>query len=162
LPNPNGARGQSRPAQHDSDGQWELGWAFEHARIGRHECARWQRNDRRYRKAVRVGTARTRQNAREVMVQGAALIVGIDGAMVVMAIALVDVVVVDVIGDAGVGDVVRNVLLARHDMLEMDTDQRHDAGELGNQKKPQKPAAKSAPDARRCHLIRLVTAQRYQ
>lgn len=86
--------------------------------------------------------------------QSAALIVGIGGAMIVAAAALVSV-VMGVTSDAGARGV---VLLARHDMLEVDTDQRNDTRKLGNQKQPQKQAAKSAPhDAQRYHLIGLAT-----
>jgi hypothetical protein len=151
LSNPNGARGQGRPAQHDSDGQWELGWAFEHARIGRHECARQQRNDRRYPKAVRAGACRMRQNAREVMMQGTALIVRIGGAVVVMAATPVDMVMMGVTGDAGVGNIVCNVLLGCDDMLEMGTDQRHHSRDLGYDIQPQQPWTKYPPDAARNH-----------
>jgi hypothetical protein len=43
-------------------------------------------------------------------------------------------------------------------MLEVDTDQRNDTRELGNQKQPQKHVAKSAlHDAQRYHLIGLAT-----
>jgi hypothetical protein len=50
---------------------------------------------------------------------GAALIIGIGGAMIVMAAALVDVMMVCVRCDASVG-VIGNVLLSRRDMLKMD------------------------------------------
>jgi hypothetical protein len=91
------------------------------------------------------------------MMQGAALIVGI-GSMIVAAAALVTVVVVGVAGDAGARGVVRDILVARHDMLEVDTDQRNDTRELGNQKQPQKHVAKSPlHDAQRYHLIGLAT-----
>jgi hypothetical protein len=92
------------------------------------------------------------------MMQGAALIVGIGSTMIVAAAALVTVVVVGVASDAGARGVVRDILVARHDMLEVDTDQRNDTRELGNQKQPQKHVAKSAlHDAQRYHLIGLAT-----
>jgi hypothetical protein len=72
-----------------------------------------------------------RQNAREVMMQGAALIVWIGGAVVVMAAAPVDMVVMGVIGDAGVAYILRGVLLGCDDMLEMGPDQRHHSRDLG-------------------------------
>jgi len=91
--------------------------------------------------------------------QGAALIVGIGSTMIVAAAALVTV-VVGVASDAGARGVVRDILVARHDMLEVDTDQRNDTRELGNQKQPQKHVAKSAlHDAQRYHLIGLATPQ---
>ena len=89
--------------------------------------------------------------------QSAALIVGIGGAIIVVAAASVSV-VVGVTSDAGARGVVRDVLLARHDMLEMGTDQRNDTRKLGTQKQPQKQVAKSAlHDAQRYHLIGLAT-----
>jgi hypothetical protein len=89
------------------------------------------------------------------MMQSAALIVGIGGAMIVAAAALVSVAMVGVTSDAGARGV---GLFARHDMLEVGTDQRNDTRKLGNQKQPQKQAAKSAPhDAQRYHLIGLAT-----
>jgi hypothetical protein len=58
-----------------------------------------------------------RQNAHEVMVQGAALIVGICGSIFMVASALVGV-VESVINDARAGNVGHDVLLDRDDMLE--------------------------------------------
>jgi hypothetical protein len=92
-----------------------------------------------------------RQNAREVMMQGAALIVGICGSILLVATALVGV-VEGVISDGGPGDVGHNVLLGRDDMPEMLGDQRHDAGDLGNQKQPEKPPAAASFGAQRNHL----------
>ena len=89
--------------------------------------------------------------------QGAALIVGIGGNMIVAAAAFVIVVVVGVTSDAGARGVVRDALFARHDMVEVDTDQRNGTGKLGNQKQPQKPVAEPALHAQRYHLIGLVT-----
>jgi hypothetical protein len=92
------------------------------------------------------------------MMQSAALIVGIGGAMIVAVAALVSVVVVGVTSDAGAHGVIRDVLVARHDVLEMDADQRNDTRKLGTQKQPQKQVAKSAlHDAQRYHLIGLAT-----
>jgi hypothetical protein len=87
------------------------------------------------------------QKACEMMMQRAALIAGISGAVVVVAAASVHMVVMDVASGAGVGDIGSHVFLIRYQVLEMHTDQRHDAGQLGNQKQPQKPAANSALDA---------------
>jgi hypothetical protein len=80
------------------------------------------------------------------MMQSAALIVGVSGAMIVLATPLVDVVVMGVTRDAGSCDIVHDVLLCRHNMLEMDADQWRDADDLGNQKQSQKPMAKSTPN----------------
>jgi hypothetical protein len=70
-----------------------------------------------------------------MMMQGAALIVGVGRTMVVMATTVVEVMVVGVIGDADAGGgVFREVLFARNDVLEVDADQRHNACDLGHQK----------------------------
>jgi hypothetical protein len=66
------------------------------------------------------------------MVHGAALIVGIGGAMIVMAAALMDVMMVGVLHEVG-GGVVSKVLLCRRDMLKMDRDQWRNTGQLGDQ-----------------------------
>jgi hypothetical protein len=94
-----------------------------------------------------------RQNSREVMMQGAALIVGICGSVLLVAPALVGV-VEGVISVGGPGDVGHNVLLGRDDMLEMLGDQRHDTGDLGNQKQPEEPPAAASFGAQRNHLTR--------
>jgi hypothetical protein len=151
VSNPNGARGQDLPAQQASDGRRELRRAFEQARIGGYECARRQRNDRRYWTAIPVRTGRMRQNAHEVMMQGAALIVGICHS-ILMASALVGV-VEGVIRDARAGDVRDDVLLDRDDMLKMHGDQRHYTGNLGTQKQPKKPSAIASFGAQRNHFI---------
>ena len=52
----------------------------------------------------RAGASRMRQNAREVMMQGATLIVRIGGAVVVMAATRVDMVVMGVTANAGVAE----------------------------------------------------------
>jgi hypothetical protein len=71
-----------------------------------------------------------RQKAVE-MVQGTALVVGIGGAVVVLAAAVVDVMVVGVFSDMVAG-IIRGVLLDGGDMLKMDGDQRHHAHNLGD------------------------------
>jgi hypothetical protein len=135
LSNPKGARGQGGPTQCVSDGQQELWWTVEQARIGRRERARRQRYNGCYGNTVRVAGGRMRQNASEMMMQGTALIVGIGGAMIMIVVAAsaVDVVMVSVTSNPGAIDVVRDVLFACHGMLEMDTDQRHDTRKLGYQ-----------------------------
>jgi hypothetical protein len=88
-----------------------------------------------------------RRNACQVMVQGAALIVGIVCAMIVSAAFTADVRMMSVMVDAGdaiCGKIVGNVLLAREYMLKMSADQRHDSGDLGNKKQPQQPRTNSA------------------
>jgi hypothetical protein len=85
-----------------------------------------------------------RQNAHEVMMQGAALIVGICGSIVMVTGALVGV----------VEGVISDVLLDRDDMLEMHGDQRHYTGNLGDQKQPKKPPAKVSFGTQRNHFIR--------
>jgi hypothetical protein len=92
-----------------------------------------------------------RQNAREVMMQGAALIVRIGGAVVVMAATPVDMVVMGVTANAGVADVFRHVLLGCDHMLEMGTDQRHHSRDLGYDIQPQQPRTNNSPDVPRYH-----------
>jgi hypothetical protein len=130
--NPNGVRGHEGPARHDSDGQ-ELRWAFQQAGIGRHEWRPRQGNDRRQREITDADGRQIRQDARKMMVERATLIVRIARTVVVGAVAVVSVVMMGVVHGmsraiAGIGG---GVLLARDRMLEMDGDQRHDAGELG-------------------------------
>jgi hypothetical protein len=148
-------RGQGRPPQRVSDGQRELGRPFEQTWIGGHERARRQRNIRRYLKFVRAGGGRMRQNAREVMMQCAALIVGIGGSMVVVATVFVDVVAVGMKRDVAASEIIGDVLLGSGDMLEMDGDQWSYAGNLGGQKEPEKPTAQHSSSAPRNHLIGL-------
>lgn len=81
---------------------------------------------------------------------GAALIVGIGGAMIVMAAALVDVMMVCMRCDASAG-VIGNVLLGRRDVLKMDRDHRRNAGQLGDQKQAQQQAPEGAFDLQRNH-----------
>jgi hypothetical protein len=94
-----------------------------------------------------------RQNAHEVMMQGAALIVGICGSVFMVTGALVGV-VESVINDARAANVGHDGLLDRDDMLEMHGDQRHYTGNLGNQKQPKKPPAKVSFGTQRNHFIR--------
>jgi hypothetical protein len=98
-----------------------------------------------------------RQNAHEVMMQSAALIVGICGSIVMVTGAPVGV-AESVISDARAGDVGHDVLLDRDDMLEMHGDQRHYTGNLRNQKQAKKPPAIASFGARRNHFtVSLVT-----
>ena len=78
--------------------------------------------------------------------QGAALIVGVGGTMIVVATTVVDMMVVAVSRGAGAGDIFGDVLFARDDMLEMDADQRHNAREIGQNEQPQKPWRKTPPN----------------
>jgi hypothetical protein len=153
VSNPNRARGQDLPAQHDSDGRRELWRAFEQPRIGGHKCTGLQRNDRRYWKAVPIRTGCRRENAHEVMMQGATLIVGICASIFMVATALVGV-MESVINNVRAGNVGHDVLLDRDDMLEMHDGQRHYTGNLGNQKQPKKPPAKVSFGTQRNHFIR--------
>ncbi len=70
-----------------------------------------------------------------MMVERAALIVRITRAMVMGTAAMVSMVVMGmghgVRGGCTVAGVGGRILLARDGMLEMDSDQRHDAGQLG-------------------------------
>ena len=92
---------------------------------------------------------------------GAALIVGIGGAMIVMAAALVDVMMVCVRCDASAG-VIGNVLLGRGEMLKMDRNQWRNTGQLGDQEQAQKPASEAALDVQRNHSIGPIRHQEYQ
>jgi hypothetical protein len=51
--------------------------------------------------------------------------------VIVVAAYAMDVVMVSMAGDTEAFDVVRDVLFARHGMLQVDADQWHDTGELG-------------------------------
>ena len=73
--------------------------------------------------------------------QRAALIGRIAHAMVVTTMFVIGVMVVNVVRYAGLGEVAGDISLGLDDMLKMGTDQRHDAGDLGKEKQPQKPRA---------------------
>jgi hypothetical protein len=74
------------------------------------------------------------------MVHGAALVVGVGGAMIVPAAALMNVMMVGVLHEVG-GRVVNKVLFCRGDMLKMNRDQWRNTGQLGDQKQAQKAAS---------------------
>jgi len=73
--------------------------------------------------------------------QRAALIGRIAHAMVVTTMFVIGVMVVNVVRYASLGEVTGYISLGLGDMLKMGTDQRHDAGDLGKEKQPQKPRA---------------------
>ena len=73
--------------------------------------------------------------------QRAALIGRIAHAMVVTTMFVIGVMVVNVVRYASLGEVAGDISLGLDDMLKMGTDQRHDAGDLGKEKQPQKPRA---------------------
>lgn len=66
--------------------------------------------------------------------QGAALVVGVGCSMIVVVTAVVDMMVMGMIRDAGTRGIFRDVLFARDDMLEMNADQCHNARDLGQGK----------------------------
>ena len=107
-------------------------------------------------------TGRIGQDAGEMMMQRAALIVGIGGAVIVVTAILVHMVVMSVSSGAGAGHVGSDVLFAGHDVLKVEADQRHDAGQLGDHIEAQQPAAKSALDVQRHHPNGLIRLQEYQ
>jgi hypothetical protein len=73
-----------------------------------------------------------------VVVQGTALIVGIVAIMLVRLSTLVmNMMMVQVSDAAGLGHVGSNILVILEDVLDMGDDQRHDTGDLGQQKECQ-------------------------
>jgi hypothetical protein len=89
------------------------------------------------------------RNACQMVMQGAALVVRIICAMIVLAarataIIVVSMVVVDMVGDANGGKILGNILLTRENVLEMGASQRCDPGDLGHKKQPQQPRTNSA------------------
>jgi hypothetical protein len=64
------------------------------------------------------------------------LIAGIAAAVLVLTI-MTGVMMVQVIAAAAFGQVGRNIAFALESMLDVDADQRHDAGSLGPKKQPQ-------------------------
>jgi hypothetical protein len=69
-----------------------------------------------------------------VVEQGTALIVGIAAIMLVrMRTFVMDVMMVHVSDPAGLGHIGSNVLVILEGVLDMGGDQRHDAGDLGQQ-----------------------------
>jgi hypothetical protein len=71
-----------------------------------------------------------------MVVQGTTLIAGITAAVLVLTI-MTGVMMVQVIAAATFGPVSSNIPFALEGMLDVDADQRHDAGSLGPQKQPQ-------------------------
>ena len=80
--------------------------------------------------------------------QRAALIGRIAHAMVVTTMFVIGVMVVNMISYASLGEVTGYISLGLGDMLKMGTDQRHDAGDLGKKKQPQKPRANAPLSSR--------------
>jgi hypothetical protein len=79
-----------------------------------------------------------------MMMQRAALIIGIIGAVIVLAmlvaaIVAVRVMVMDMSGGAIGAEIVGHIFLAGDDMLKMSTEQRHDSGDLGDEEQRQQP-----------------------
>jgi hypothetical protein len=88
-----------------------------------------------------------------VVVQGTALIVGIAAIMLVRLSTLVmDMMMVDVSDRAGLGHVGRNVLVILEGVLDMGGDQRHDTGDLGQQKEPEERRTETSELRQREHL----------
>jgi hypothetical protein len=137
LPNPGGARGQTGRARRNSDRQQEFWWAFRRSGFGTDERSRSRRSNR-YCQAAPAYAGRWREHARHVVVQGTALIVGIAAIILVRLSTLVmDMMMVDVSDPAGLGHVGRNILVILEGVLDMGGDQRHDAGDLSQQKEPE-------------------------
>jgi hypothetical protein len=88
-----------------------------------------------------------------VVVQGTALIVGIAAIMLVRLSTLVmDMMMVDVSDRAGLGHVGRNVLVILEGVLDMGGDQRHDTGDLSQQKEPEERRTETSKLRQREHL----------
>jgi hypothetical protein len=87
-----------------------------------------------------------------VVVQGTALIVGIAAIMLVRLSLVMDMMMVDVSDRAGLGHVGRNVLVILEGVLDMGGDQRHDTGDLSQQKEPEERRTETSKLRQREHL----------
>src|ERR1700734_4165207 len=110
------------PTKRGLDGQQELWRPLESALLSVHKQARRQRGGRHDQKAICLSRNRVRQNAGEMVMQGAALVIRIVGAMIVLTVSViivVSVMVMDMIGGASGGDIFSNIQLARENMLQV-------------------------------------------
>jgi hypothetical protein len=152
LPNLGSAHGQIGRARHNSDRQREFRWALGRSGFGADKRSR-QRRSNRYCQAAAADAGRKRKHASQVVVQGTALIVGIAAIMLVRLSTLVmDVMMVDVSGPAGLGHVGSNILVILEGVLDMGADQRHDTGDLGQQQEPQERRTETPKLSQREHL----------
>jgi len=132
-PNPDSARSQIGRARNDSDRQWEFWRTFQQAQISADQRAQRNWNDRHCQTTL-AGAAYVREHTRQMVMQGTALIVRISTAMLMLSTIVVCVMMVHMIGAAGVGNVGGNILLVFESVLEVNADQRHDTGSLGYKK----------------------------
>jgi hypothetical protein len=84
------------------------------------------------------------EHACKVVMQCAALIAGIGGIMLMLAIVGVEMMMMIVSDTTGCDEIGRNVLLDREDVLEMQADERHYAGRLGKEEEPDQPRSNSS------------------
>jgi hypothetical protein len=114
------ARPVSR-APYDSDGQREFRWTFQCAGIGASERAPRGRDDGQ-RRATPTCQNRNRNHARQVVMQGATLIVGITGTMLVLSAIVAGMMMVNVIDAAALAQIGSNILLGLQGVLNMGAD----------------------------------------
>jgi hypothetical protein len=129
-------------ALHVSDRRLEFRWTFRRTGLGADELSRRDRGDLCCQSAPAC-TARDRDDARQMVVQGTALIAGITAAVLVLTV-MTGVMMVHVVAVAAFGPVSSNIPFALEGMLDVDADQRHHAGSLRPQKQPQEERTKSA------------------
>ena len=85
-----------------------------------------------------------RDHTRQVVMQGATLVVRIIGAMFMLATIVMGMMMVDMSDLAAFTDVGSDILLVLEGVLDMDADQRHDACGLGEHKEPQEQRTKAS------------------
>jgi hypothetical protein len=78
-----------------------------------------------------------------VVVQGATLVIRITGTMLMLSTMVSKMMIVDVTHPAALAEVGSNILLVLQRMLDVDADQRHDAGSLGQHEEPQQQGTKA-------------------
>jgi hypothetical protein len=114
-------RDQIGRAQSDSDRQREFWRTFQWAGIGADKRRQWHRDDG-HRQATMACAFCDQDNASQVMVQGATLIVRISGAMLVLSAVVMSVMMVHMIDFAARTEIDSNILLILEGMLDMDGD----------------------------------------
>jgi hypothetical protein len=121
--------------QSDLDEGGEFRWAFQQTRIG--GCQRVQSNcdDVRAQRLCCIFD-RDRQHARQMVMQRAALVTGVGGIVLMLAVARMNMVVMIMRDATSFGGVRGNILLLGEGMFEMQADERHDTGCLGYKEEP--------------------------
>jgi hypothetical protein len=143
LWNPNDRAGHFWPTRRASDGQQEPGWPVEKTGLGADEAVQQRQHERGTRNANRIGGQVAWRNPREMVMDSAALITGIGGAMLVVTALLMA-----VIDNASACDVVGNGGLALVHVMEVRADERRDSDNLRNKIKPHYPRDHQAYGAR--------------